>query len=238
MTSPAGAHGGGDGGQQSGGDGGEAQAQNGLDAGAITEQMQTLTQGFEGMREFLQSQPWQQQADDGAGEQPESQTQPIDPSTLQEFTYGDEEAARQLASAFEQEMSRREAAMRQEFQRELGNVRETVSERERIEQMRDLVEENGNFQDREFAEQIVGQAHALVEANGWPTEMANDPRMWRMVAAAQETFARAEEEGRENPQAAHLEGGQGGAGAAAQRGDDLANSIIQSSGGGRSVLPF
>jgi hypothetical protein len=202
---------------------GEAQAQQGPDVGAINEQLQALSGGFEEMRNFLQSNPWQQPADDGAGAEPEPQQPHIDPDALTEYTYGDDEAARTLASVIENQWQQRENALRQEFQRELGNVSERVSERERLEQMRDLVDEFPDMANEDVARPIVQQAHELVAANGWPQQMATD-----------------ESEGRDGPAAAHLEGGSGGAGAASpqQRGEDLVKQIVSANGGGAGVLPF
>jgi hypothetical protein len=219
---------------------GEAQAQQGPDVGAINEQLQALSGGFEEMRDFLQSNPWQQPADDGAGAEPEPQQPHIDPDALTEYTYGDDEAARTLASVIENQWQQRENALRQEFQRELGNVSERVSERERLEQMRDLVDEFPDMANEDVARPIVQQAHELVAANGWPQQMATDPSFWRVVYAAQQAFAMHESEGRDGPAAAHLEGGSGGAGAASpqQRGEDLVKQIVSANGGGAGVLPF
>jgi hypothetical protein len=236
MTSPAAGAPSGDA-QQGENGGGEAQAQQGPDVGALTEQLNALGQGMEGMREFLQSQPWQQQPDEGAGGEPEPQT--IDPSALSEYTYGDEDAAKQLASVIESQMAQREAALRQEFQRELGTVNERVSERERLEQMGELVAEFPDMQNPDVARAIVQQAHELAAAHGWGEEWANSPSSWRLVYAAQEMHKQAQEEGNGAPQPAHLEGGGGAAQAQSPNpGDDFLKMLDGSAGTGRGVLPF
>jgi hypothetical protein len=238
MTSPAAGAPSGDAQQGDGTtSGGEAQAQQGPDVGALTEQLNQLGQGMEGMREFLQSQPWQQPADEGAGGEPEQPQ--IDPNALTEYTYGDEEAAKNLASVIESQMAQREAALRQEFQRELGTVAERVTERERLEQMGDLVAEFPDMAKPEVAQQIVQQTHELAAANGWGDEWANSPSSWRLVYAAQEMHRIAQEEGREGQAPAHLEGGGGAAQAQkANPGDDFLKMLDDGAGTGRSVLPF
>ena len=107
-----------------------------------------------------------------------------------------------------------------------------------MEQMRDLVDEFPDMANPDVAKEIVGQAHELAQANGWPQEMAADPRFWRLTYAAQQAFAAAQEEGRDDPQAAHLEGGGGAASAQRSSGDDFLKMLDDGTQGGRNVLPF
>lgn len=242
MTSPAGGTAAsGDAAQNGQNGGGEADAQqSGPDLGALAEQLGQMSQGQEEMRNFLMSQPWAQQeaaqSDEGAGDQ---QADGIDLSFLDDAYGVDQQTATQLADVIERQMQQREAALKQEFQKQLEGVTERVSERERMEQMRDLVDEFPDMADPDVAKPIVGQAHSLVEANGWPETLAADPRFWRVVYAAQQAFAAAQDEGGEDSQAAHLEGGAGAASAGGQRGDDITQILDGQAQSGRfSSIPF
>lgn len=240
MSSPAAAASGGNGdaGQAQQGDAQQGEGQ-GPDVRALAQTLEGLSTGQEQMREFLMSQPWSQQAEDGGEQAGEPEPANLDLSFLDDAGY-DQQTASQLADVIERQMQQREAALKQEFQRELGNVTERVSERERLEQMRDLVDEFPDMASSEVATPVVQQAHSLVEANGWPEQLAADPRFWRLTYAAQQAFAAAEDEGSEEPGAAHLEGGAGASGAmAAQRGDDVRQMLDDQRNTGRhSALPF
>lgn len=218
MSSPAGAPSGDAGQTQQQADG---QAQQGPDIGALSQQMEQYGSTLEDMRNFLQTQPWTQQAE-GTGE-PEPAQENLDLSFLDEAGY-DQQAANQLAQIFENQMQQRESVLRQEFQKELSGVKETLTERQQMEHMRDLVDEFPDMAQPDVAQQIVQQAHQLAEANGWPQEMAADPRFWRVTYMAQQAAKAAQEEGRGDPGAAHLEGGAGAASAGGQR---ESNDILQ-----------
>jgi len=239
MSSPAGAASG----ASSGGDGGEAQqgeaqAAQGPDVGALAAQLGQMSEGQEQMRQFLMSQPWsqqeaQQENGEGAGGEPEA----LDLSFLDDAGY-DQQTATALADVMQRQVQTQVEAAQREWQQQHQALNERVSEREKMEHMRDLVDEFPDMANPEIAQQVVQQAHQLTQANGWPAEMAADPRFWRIAYAAQQMFAQAQEEGSEQPDAAHLEGGAGAASAGGQQGDDFTQMLDAAGEGGRKVLPF
>lgn len=224
MTSPAGAPSG-DAGQAQ--QSGEATQQQGPDIGALSQQMESYGQTLEGMREFLQSQPWAQPTE-GAGE-PEPAQENLDLSFLDEAGY-DQQAATQLADVIEKQWQQREAALRAEMDQRHQQFENRLTEREQLEAMRDLVDEFPDMADPEVHTQIIDQARALVDARGWDPKMATDPRYWRDVYMQQQAAKAAQDEGREEPKTAHLEGGAGAASAGGQRGEnDILQALSQSS---------
>lgn len=236
MTSPAGGASAGSNGD-AGGDAQQDGAQaSGQDFGALADQLGQVNATQEEMRQFLLSQPWTQQADEGA-EAPAEGNDGLDLSFLDDAGY-DQQAAQQLAGVFEAQVQKQVEAAKREMEQRFNSVNERVTERERMEQMRDLVEEFPDMANPDVAKQVVQQAHELVQANGWPTEFAADPRAWRLVYAAQQAFAAAQDEGSDDSDAAHLEGGAGAASAGGQRGDDFTQMLDAAAQGGRSVLPF
>jgi hypothetical protein len=241
MTSPAGgagaANGGGDAAQNGQAAQGEAQQAQGPDVGALAEQLNGLSQSQEQMRDFLMSNPWAQQQGEPEGEGAGEEPGPLDLSFLDDAGY-DQQAATQLAEVFERQMAQQLAAQKSEFEQRLNSVTERVSEREQMEMMRDLVDEFPDMAKTEVARPIVEQTHTMVEAYGWPKEVAADPRMWRLTYLAQSAMRNAQEEGSEQPEAAHLEGGAGAAGVQRQQGDDFTQILDAAAEGGRKVLPF
>lgn len=240
MTSPAG----GAGAASNGGDAGQGEAQQGEQAGgpdvsALAEQLGQMSEGQEQMRQFLMSQPWSAQQAQEGGEDAGGEPEGLDLSALDDMGY-DRDAAQALADTIERQWQQREQSLRSEFDERLNTVDNRISERERLEAMQDLVAEFPDMAKPEVARDIVSQAQTLAEANGWSPELGADPRFWRMNYAAQEFFRlMAEEEGSEQPEAAHLEGGAGASGArAAQQGDDFRQMLDAAAQGGRQSLPF
>lgn len=238
MSSPAGAASGATGGDAAGNGQGEGDAgqQSGPDLSALAETVGGTNESVEQMRQILLSEPWRQQ--EQQQEQEEPGAEPLDLSFLDDVT-GDQEAATQLADVIERQWQQREAALQQRFDQRLAQQDERLNEREQIEHMRDLVGEFPDMADPKIATAIVQQANELASANGWPEQMASDPRFWRITYLAQQAIDAAQEEGSEQPSAAHLEGGAGATGAQAQqRGDDFRQMLDEASQGGASVLPY
>lgn len=214
-----------------GGDAGEAQGQaegqqGGQDTAELAQALEQMQGSHEELRQFLMSQPWQQQE---AAEQGEPEAEPLDLSFLEgadpEFDpQGFSESLGQLINQ----------TVEQRIQAATQPLAEQQAEMRRQSQAERLVGEFPELADEKVATEVVSVARQIAEANGHPG-LANEPWFWRTVYMAGRAAETANEEGAETPGAAHLEGG-GGAGPAG--GDvDLGEQIV-SSRRGRSVLPF
>lgn len=220
-----------------GGDAGQAQgeggeAQQGPDVGALAEQLGTLTQGQEELRQFLMTQPWQGQEQE-AGEEP--QAPEVDLSFLDDPALTPEQMSQQLTSLIDQSAEQRAQTL---LQQHINPLSEQMSEMRLEQQAERLTQEFPELAEEETAERVVSTARQYAEMMGRP-ELANDPAMWRLVYLAGRAADQANAEQGEQPAAAHLEGA-GGAGPGGQQ-VDWAKQIV--SGGdenalGRRALPF
>jgi hypothetical protein len=231
-------------GQGTGGDAGQAQggeAAPAFDASALQQQLQATAGGVDELRQqfgqFLQSAPWQQQAE------PEADPG-IDLSFLDQGLYdpavGEAERdqyGQQLASQFDQRAEQR-------VQQAVAPLQEQLQNFQREQQIRDLISAHPEFQDPEIAQRIAGPdglARQWADAMGTP-EHAQNPQFWRLVLMAERAAQAANaEEGAQAPNAATLEGG-GGSGPAASQQDAAQQRVDALFGGdgrkGSSVLPF
>lgn len=236
MSATGQAAGGSNGGGDAGGEAAQGAAQ-GFDAAALQTQLQQTAGGVDELRQqfgqFLESAPWQQQAQGG---EEEAETG-FDLSFLDQ-AYGDpaygEAERQQMGQQFGEQFDQRvQAAVAQA----LAPVQQAQQAFAREQQARDLVAEHPELQDREVAEAVVRQAQQVAQDMGQP-ELGNNPQFWKLIhqASRATAAANAEEGGADASRAAHLEGG-GGAGPAGGGQVDIAGDIINSKRGG-SVLPF
>jgi len=201
----------------------DAGADAGVDLSQITETLTSLSQGQEDLRDFLQSAPWQAEAELAEPEAPEVP----DLSFLDDPDLPPDDLAERLTGAFD-------ARSQQMVQQALAPLQEKIAEQERLAQAQQLVAEFPDLADAETASTVVKAASEWAQQIGKP-EMANDPAVWRLVYMASRAADAANNESSGSP-AAHLEGS-GGPSAAGGQQVDLADRIINAAGP-RRVLPF
>lgn len=232
-------------GQAAQGQGGEA-AQNGQqqaqgpDLGQLAEQIGALGGGLDEMKQFLQSNPWQQQQDQGQGQQ---QDEGLDLSFLDpgQQMLGDDPAAlsAQLGEVIK-------GAVQQQAQALMAPHVEAQNEMRRNIEARDLAGEFPELSTPEMANKIAGQggvaeqiAQQIANAVGQPQlakALAAEPALWRMAYGYHKGIEYANNQGSGDPGAAHLEGG-GGPGPAQLSEADLVKQIATSGDGlGAGVL--
>jgi hypothetical protein len=211
---------------ESGQQNGEAQAAP--DWNALSSQLEQLAGGQEEMRQFLSSNPWEQQQQEAPAEQQPSEVDlsfldPADPA------YDPENMSQQITAAFGQ-------YMQQAVEQGTAPVVERMQEMQREQAARDLVGEFPDLQDPETAKEVVGASHEYASALGRP-DLGNDPQFWRLVYLSGRAIHSAQQEGSGDPGAAHLEGGGGPATGGAQV--DPVQAILNGDGKkGAGVLPF
>lgn len=213
---------------QAGGDAGDAQGQGqAQDNGnaAIAAQLEQLSGGFSEMQQFLQSAPWQQQ---DAGE--EQQDDGLDLSFLdddQAMSADPAALAQQLQETINQHSSQQVQQALQPLVQQLTEVRTRLD-------AADLVGEFPELGSEEQAQRVVQAAQEWATNIGQP-ELASNPMVWRMVYMASKAAESANNEGSDDPGAAHLEGGSGAApGGNSQV--DLGDLIVNA--GSNARLPF
>ena len=217
----------GDSGQQ-----GDGESGGGLDYAALQQSLDATNQSVGEMREFLQSNPWQQvqnaepdaeQSDDGLGEL--------------DLDYLDPETAAMMEPAeLQQRLTQTitQAAERIADQR-VAPLQEGLDEIRRENAVNALVGEFPEFGEPETAQQVVEAADQLAESMNQP-HLANEPDFWRLVYMAGRAADAAQEEQGEVPAPASLESGAGATPGGG--GGDLGDQIIGAGRAGSSVLPF
>jgi hypothetical protein len=219
----------GDAGQAQQGEG-QAEQQQAPDFSALTSQLEAQGQSLEQLREYLQSNPWQQ------GE-PQGEPEPEQPMPdLGFLESGDPEFDQQLAQNLQQLI---QSQVEQGVQQHLTPLQERQQAYEREMAARDLTNEFPELNEPEHAQRIIGMSREYAEMMGMP-EAADNPQFWRVMHLANAAMVAAKEEGAQSP-AAHVEGA-GGAGAGQQPQQDLGDLIVNGQGEGaplgRRVLPF
>jgi hypothetical protein len=219
-------------GQQADGQAQEGQAaeQQGPDFGALTQQLEAQGQSLEQLREYLQSNPWAAQEQQG---EPAQEEQPLDLGFLES---GDPQFDQELAQNLQQLI---QSQVEQGVQQHLSPLQERLQTFERMDQARELTSEFPELNEPEHAQRVIGMSREYAEMMGKP-ELADEPAMWRLMHLANAAMVAAkEEEG--NTSAAHVEGA-GGAGAGGQPQVDLGDLIVNGQGEGaplgRRALPF
>jgi hypothetical protein len=196
---------GGDAGQ---GEGGEAQAQEqqGPDVSALAEQLSGLTQGMDGLREYLQSEPWR--APEPEGGEPEGE----EPMDLGFLDTGDPQYNAELAQGLQALIDQR---AQQVAQQQVGPLQQEVEQQREhwVEyKANQLTQEFPELGEEETATRVIQFSRQRAEALGQP-ELANSPDFWResyLLGRAMQMMQEEAQAGQEP--VAHLEGG-GGAGA-------------------------
>lgn len=228
-------------GGSNGGDGGgqAAEAQQGqggsVDVGQLAEQFGQMSASQAELGEWLRSEPWR--AQESEGEQQE-ENQELDLSWLDPEAPGfdPDEVAQRLGGLINQTAEQRAQQLKQS---EIDPLKNDVAEMRREREAESLVREFPALAEPETASEVVSVAKQLAEANGMP-DLANQPWFWRLTYMAGTAAEAANEEGSENPRAAHLEGGGGGVPGGGQV--DYAQMIVNGGRGegglGAGVLPF
>lgn len=221
-------------GQQGEGEGAGGQ-QQGLDAAALAEQLGSLTESQEQLRQFLQSQPWQQQAE----QEPEVpvQQESLDFSQLigEADPYVDPEQFSQNIAAYISQEAQRQA--QDLVRQEVDPIRSEWAQQRIKMEAQELVDEFPEMATPEVAKRIAGEggiADQLAAQLGQP-ELAKQPGFWRIAYIASRAMDAMQEEGSEQPPAGHMEGG-GGAMPGADA-PDMGDLIVESRAGSRA-LPF
>jgi hypothetical protein len=222
------------GGDAAQGDGQQQQGEGGQDVGALAEQLQAMQAGQEELRQFLTSQPWQQQQQ-GEEQQEETAEEPLDLSFLdpEDPGFDPNALAERLGGLISQTAEQRAQAL-------IAPVQQQQAEMRRQNEARDLVAEFPEIANEETAQQVTSVARQLAEANGHP-ELADEPWMWRLTYLAGRAIDSANDEGSDEPGAAHLEGGGGARPTGGQQGDPAdayRQALREAARGGSSVLPF
>ena len=215
------------------GEAGQGEQQGAPDYAALLEGQQQTAQALEQMREYLQSNPWQQQ-DQGEPQQ----EQQFEPPQLDFLDSGDPDFDQQLASNL-QNLIQTEAA--KIAQQQYQPLQQDLQELRRERAAEALIAEFPELNEPENAQRVIGISREYAEMMGQP-ELATNPDFWRVIHAAEATFrAAAEEKERGDTPAAHLEGA-GGPGAGQQPQVDLGDLIVNGQGEGeplgRRALPF
>jgi hypothetical protein len=213
------------------GQGQAAEAQGAPDIGTLAASIADLNGGMEDMRSFLQTQPWQQQADDGQQQQ-EQEADQFDLSFLDPEAPGFD--PEQMASTLQDLVDRAvEQRVSSAVQQHVQPVADRTAELQREREAEQLVQEFPALGDSETAQQLVQVSRQVAEAYGNP-ELGDQPWFWRLTYMAGQAADLANSEG-DVPAPAVLEGG-GGAMPGSFDGD-LGDAIVNGSGG-RNVLPF
>jgi hypothetical protein len=231
-----GANGQGDG-QQQGGNGEGTGTVPGLEA--MAQQMQEFGQQLEPMREFLQSQQWQEiQQAQADPQQPQPQDDPFsgldlgfleDPSVAAQMD--PEQFSQQLSQTISQ--AAEQIADRQVEQR-VGPVEQQLAEMQRQQDVASLVGEFPEIAEEDTAKQVLQAAGQLAEQMGQP-ELGQNPKFWRVVYMAGRAADAAAEEQGDISAPAGLESGAGATPGGG--GGDLGDQIVGARAG-RGVLPF
>jgi hypothetical protein len=211
------------------GDAGQAQDASqgqGPDLAAFQQQLGDLTSGQEELRQLLQSAPWSQED----AQQLEQQEPGLDLSFLEQYADPAAEPqslADQLQPAIQQLVDRQTQQAIEPLQKQMQEAR---VERE----AQNLVDEFPDLATPEVAQHVVQTARELAQQLGQP-ELANEPKFWRMAYMMGKAAESANQEGRDAPNAAHLEGGGGATPSGSQV--NLGDLIVSGGSDGSQRLP-
>ena len=207
------------------------QQQSGPDLSGLESRLEGLASGQEELRQFVQN--TEQRFADLQG-QPEPEPQEEDLSWLDPVNpdYDPQRAGQNLEQLIEDRANKL-------VESRLSPLEQRFQQREFEMEARDLVSEFPQLAEPEVAQQVAKTARELVEENGWPAELANSPRFWRVAYMAGRAAELANEENAAggDSDVARLEGG----GATPQApGQDLVDRIFSGEGErrGSRALPF
>lgn len=212
----------------------QGQAEGAPDVAQLAQGLESMQAGQEELRQFLMTQPWQQQEqaqeEDQQQEQDDLDLSFLDPGDPQ---FDPEQLAQRLGGLISQTAEQRAQAL-------IAPIQQQQEEFRRQNEARDLVGEFPELAQEETATQVTSLARQLAEANGHP-ELSNEPWLWRLTYMAGRAVDSANGEGSEEPGAAHLEGGGGARPTGGQQADPaeaFRQGLIDSSRKGRGALPF
>ena len=211
----------------------QGQQQQGQDFGPALEQLQSLQEGQEQLRQFLMSEPWQQQAQ-GEPQGQEDAGYPEFDLAAAGLETGDPQTDQQLAQTL---MSMVDQAAQQQTQQHLAPIQQQIAEMKMAQEAEHLAAEFPEMAQPEVAQEVVSTAAQLAEQLGMP-ELANKPAFWRLAYMAGRAADAQAEEGADAPEAAHLEGGGGAGPAGVSQADFLKTISGADSKLGARVLPF
>lgn len=209
-------------------------AQQAPDVNQLAEQFGQVTSSLEEMRNFLSSQPWQQQADEGEqdpGQQPEVDLSFLDPNAP---VYEDPQA---VAARLNEVIN---GAVDQRAQQLIAPLQAQQEELRRDQEARDLAGEFPELADEKMAKMIAGPdglATQMAQALGQPA-LAHEPAFWRMTYLAHKATEAHNAQSAGDTAAANLESGRGPGPASAPSPEDRWRQIVESGGRGSSVLDF
>jgi hypothetical protein len=221
---------------QAGGDaGGDGQAQGGEaqgpDLSGMVDQIGQIAAGQEEMRQFLASNPWQQQ---------EQAADPQDDGTLDLSWLDPQNTAYEDPNVVAQRLNDQiNGAVDQRAQALIAPMAEQMAEMRRDQEARDLAAEFPELAQHDIAQHLAGPgglAEQMAQQLNQPG-LAAEPKFWRMVYMASKAAEAANVNGSESPGAAPLESG-GGPGPAAQTNEDIVKGIMEAGGQGSKVLDF
>jgi hypothetical protein len=184
---------------------GESQGSAGPDLSTLAQSLGQQGETLEQMRQFLSSQPWQQQE---AAQQEEAGGDEIDLSWLdQEMTLNPDAAAQRLNDVI--------SAVDRPARPGAHGPRGRAQNQMRINQeARDLADRFPDLQDAENAKKLAGPGGLVEQAlqHADPAvakQLAAEPWFWGLVHMSDKAAQIANNEGSEAPGAAHLESGSG-----------------------------
>ena len=211
---------------------GQQQTQ-GPDIGALAGQLEAMHAGQEQLRQLLMDSPVLQPQ----GE-PEADPEPLDLSFLMDDPgFDPQQMSQRLGGALEQAAQQQAQTAVNPLQERLDQMEQRLNESRIEQQARDMAAEFPELDDPQVAGQVVGAAQQIVEAQGWPAAVASEPAFWRLIFMAGRAAEAAQNEGTEDPRAAHLEGGAGARPGGSQQVHGV-DSILSPDRKGRGVLPF
>lgn len=195
---------------QAGGEGaaqasqGQGESQ-GPDLSTLAQSLGQQGETLEQMRQFLSSQPWQQQQE---AAQEDQGSEEIDLSWLdQEMTLNPDAAAQRLNDVISQSIDQRAQAL-------MAPVVERQNQMRINQEARDLADRFPDLQDAENAKALAGPGGLVEQAlqHADPNvakQLAAEPWFWGLVHMSNKAAEIANNEGTNAPGAAHLESGSG-----------------------------
>lgn len=214
-------------------------AEGGADAGPslseLAGQMSGFQEGQEALRGLVQDLAQQLQpqggGEGGEGEgEGEGGDEPLDLGFLDDPTMDAADVAQHLQGLID-------SRAQQIANQAINPLAERIDGMDRKDALKDLVADIPDMGNKEIANQVIQATADMADAYGWPDELKQDPRMYRVVYLAAKAAEIAAEEGNGEVATAHLEGGGGARAAGAQPEKDWGKEIVDARKG-KAALPF
>jgi hypothetical protein len=225
-------------GQGDGGDAGQQQqqgdgAEGGVDLSQLAAGLAQQQASQQEMYDFLRSQPWSQQEEQGQQQEASPEPLNLDFLNMDDPGFDPGQMAERLGSLIESTVEQR---VKQGIDQAVTPLQQQQEQMQREQEAAALVAEFPEFGEAETANAVLATASQLAEAYGQP-DLANKPWFWRMTYMAGRAADAAQEEQGDTPAPGHLESGAGGAPAGGRGGGMTADDIVGAKRGA-SVLPF